>query len=89
MPVTKSAKKSLRQDKKRTLKNLGEKRKIKDLFKKTLKALEANETDKVKDLMRQFQKAIDKAVKHGWLKRNTGDRKKSRLAARVRKVGKK
>ena len=85
MPVTKSQKKSLRQTKKRTAKNTAEKKKIKDLLKKIIKSVESGKLDEVKEQMRKFQKIIDKAVKHGWLKKNTGNRKKSRLAARVKK----
>ncbi len=85
MPNIKAAKKSLRQAKKRTIKNRVHKEKIKTLFKKTLKSLEDKKTDEVKELVRQFQKTVDKAVKVGWLKPNAGNRKKSRLAAAVKK----
>ena len=89
MPITKSAKKSLRQIKKRALRNLQQKNTIKTLIKKTLKAATAGDTDKVTDLLRQTQKAIDKAAKRNVLKKNTANRKKSRLAAKVRKIAKK
>lgn len=89
MPITKSAKKALRRDKRRTIRNLKRKKTVKDLIKKTLKVAEAGEIDKVQDLLRQTQKAIDKAAKVGVLKKNTANRKKSRLVARVRKSGKK
>lgn len=88
MPITKSARKELNKTKKRTAKNVAEKKKVKDLIKKIVKSVEAGKIDEVKEIMRQFQKAVDKAVKSGWLKKNTGNRKKSRLAARVKKAKK-
>lgn len=89
MPTTKSAKKSLKQIQVRTLRNLRRKRIIKDLVKKSLKALEVGETDKAKDLNKQIQKAIDKATKTGVFKKNTASRKKSRLTNRINKASKK
>ena len=89
MPNTKSAKKALRQTKRLTVKNVSEKNKIKDLIKKTLKAVESGKADDIKDLTVKFQKAVDKAIKRGWLKKNSGNRKKSRLASKVKKVLKK
>ncbi|HLC64320.1 MAG TPA: 30S ribosomal protein S20 [Patescibacteria group bacterium] len=89
MPNTKAAKKALRQAKRAAVKNTAEKNKVKNLLKKALKALEAGKPDEVKALSLKFQKAVDKAVKRGWLKKNAGNRKKSRLAARVKKALKK
>ncbi|MBU1130847.1 30S ribosomal protein S20 [Patescibacteria group bacterium] len=88
MPTTPSAKKALRRDQKRTVRNIKRKKTVKDLIKKTLKTAEAGEMDKVQDLLKQTQKAIDKAVKRGVIKKNTANRKKSRLVARVRKIKK-
>ena len=89
MPNTKSAKKALRRDQRRTVRNIQKKKTVKDLIKKTLKSAEAGQMDKVQDLLKQTQKAIDKAVKTGVIKKNTANRKKSRLAVRVRKNAKK
>jgi len=89
MPNTKSAKKAFRRDQKRTARNIQKKKTVKDLTKKTLKAVEAGQMDQIQDLLKQAQKAIDKAAKTGVIKKNTANRKKSRLAARVNKIGKK
>ena len=89
MPTTKSSKKSLKQSKTKALRNIKRKSLIKDLMKKTQKALDKGEMDKVKELLPKVQKAVDKAVKTGVLKPNTGNRKKSRLAKRVKKSTKK
>lgn len=89
MPIKRAAKKSLRQIKKRTIRNLRRKRTVKDLIKRTIKAAEKGELDKVKDSLRKTQQAIDKAAKVGVIKKNTANRKKSRLAARIKNLIKK
>ena len=86
MPIKQAAKKSLRQTKARTLRNLSQKNKVKDLSKKIIKALTNKETAKLQEWLRSYQQAVDKAVKSGWLKKNAGNRKKSRLAAHVKKL---
>ena len=88
MPNKPAAKKSLRQAKKLTLKNFQSKRQIKDLGKKILKGATSGE-GQLKEMLSQFQKRVDKAVKSGWLKKNAGNRKKSRLLAQVAKMLKK
>jgi small subunit ribosomal protein S20 len=89
MPNIKAAKKSLRQTKKRTQQNIQRKKVLKDLVKKTVKAAQAGKSDEVKELLRHFQKAIDKTVKVGLIKKNNANRKKSRLVARVSQMLKK
>lgn len=85
MPNKLAAKKALRQAKKLTLKNFQSKRQIKDLGKKILKAAPSGESQ-LKELLSHFQKRVDKAVKSGWLKKNAGNRKKSRLLAQIKKL---
>ncbi|MBT3690109.1 30S ribosomal protein S20 [bacterium] len=89
MPVKKAAIKDLKSSKKKALKNANEKRNIKELLKKAIKAVDDSKLDEVKKISLTYQKAIDKAVKTGWLKKNTGNRKKSRLAKKVKKAVKK
>ncbi|MDP2586211.1 MAG: 30S ribosomal protein S20 [Candidatus Komeilibacteria bacterium] len=89
MPNKAAAEKYLRKSKKLVAKNNKQKTAIKDLAKKIVKALSAGETGNIVDLTRQFQKTVDKAVKSGWLKKNTAARKKSRLSAVVKKSLKK
>ena len=86
MPNKQAAKKYLRKSKKVALKNLQDKKIIKDLQRKIEKALALKEPAKIAELRRSYQKKIDKAVKTGWLKKNTGNRRKSRLAAKVKRV---
>jgi len=89
MPVKKSAIKDLKSSKKKALKNFNEKRNIKELLKKAMKAVDNSKLDEIKEITHKYQKAIDKAIKSGWLKKNTGNRKKSRLAKKVTKISKK
>lgn len=75
MPITASAKKALRQNRRRHTRNLVRKGTIK----KTVKgALNASEKERATALASAF-KAIDKAAKRGVIKKNTAARKKSRL----------
>jgi len=85
MPIKKAAFKDLRQTKKRTKKNKAIKDNIAYLVKKAKKAIEAKKSDEAKDLIKKVQKAIDKALSHGVLKKNTAARKKSSLAKLLNK----
>ncbi len=78
MPNKKSAEKELRKSIKRAVKNTKVKDTIHSLTKKTKKAITAGE-DSAKDLLREAMIALDKAAKTGLIKKNTRDRKKSRL----------
>ncbi|QQS60302.1 30S ribosomal protein S20 [Candidatus Falkowbacteria bacterium] len=78
MPNKKSAEKELRKSIKRAVKNAKVKDTINLLTKKTKKAISASE-DVAKDLLKETMTAIDKAAKTGLIKKNTRDRKKSRL----------
>ncbi len=86
MPNKDNAKKALRQAKKRALLNLTYKEKFRDAIKKTVKA--TTKADAVK-LVSTAQKALDKAAKHGVIKKNTAARRLSRLMKKINKIGKK
>ncbi len=79
MPIKKSAKKALRQSKRRGERNLARKKEMKDVIKKIAKLAAANKIDEARKLVPLAYKAIDKAVKTNVLKKNAGSRKKSRL----------
>lgn len=72
MPKTKSAKKKLRQDKKRTQRNLAYKKAYKIAIKK------AKKTQK-EELIKEAYSKIDKAAKKGVIHKNKAARLKSRL----------
>ncbi len=86
MPITKSAKKALRNSSKKRGFNL----KKKDVINKTIKNLKAliakKDVKGATEYMKNVQKALDKSVKTGLLKLNTASRKKSRLVAMIKKV---
>lgn len=83
MPVKKFAEKALRQSKKRMVRNLKVKRTVKDLTKKTLKALDTKNEQEAKKQSLDAIKAIDKAIQKKVIKKNTGARKKSVLMKKV------
>lgn len=88
MAIIKSAKKSFRQSVKRKAKNLKIGEKIKSLLKETRSLISAKKIEEVKKLLPQTFKALDKAAKIGFLKKNTVNRKKSRLAKLINKTSK-
>jgi len=78
MPNKDSAKKALRKTITRTERNAKIKIGVRKLTKKSLKAITSSD-DQAADLVRQTLKALDKAAQKGVIKKNTRDRKKSRL----------
>lgn len=87
-PITKSAKKALRQNKKRRVQNIRRKKAFKDIIKNIRKLALENKKKEAEKLLPKAYKAIDKAVKTGIIKKNTAARKKSRLTKLVNKIGK-
>jgi small subunit ribosomal protein S20 len=79
MPITKSAKKALRQNLKRSQRNLRYKKKIKELRKQIRKLVAEKKTKEAEIKLPLFYKAVDKAAKVGVIKKNTAARMKSRL----------
>ena len=88
MPVKKSAIKALRQDKKKADRNKKIKSDIIALVRKVRLAVSKKDQPKAVDLLKQAIKKIDKAAQKGILKKNTAARKKSRLHAAIKKLGK-
>ncbi len=84
MPITKSAKKALRQSLKRRRQNRQKKEAIKELVKKIKKLTAGGKIEEAKALLPQAQKAIDKATK-SFLHKRAASRKKSRLFAGINK----
>ncbi len=78
MPNTASAKKELRKAKKRQARNQKIEKNLKDLIKTSRRAIEAKDAG-AKELVLKTLKALDKAAKQSIIKKNTRDRKKSRL----------
>ena len=80
MPNKPAGRKSLRQSKKRAVLNLARKDKFKSAIKKTVKSATYEEAVK---MVREAQKALDKAAKAGTIKKNTAARKLSQLMKKV------
>ena len=79
MPITKSAKKALRQSETRKIRNVQKKKKIKKTLKKIGELLNEKKTKEAKSILPQVYKLLDKAAKTGLIKKNTAARKKSRI----------
>ena len=80
MPITSSAKKALRQNKKRKVHNLTYRNKTKTLMKRGLSLAKEGKHEELKGLLPFIYKALDKAAKVGVIKKNTAARRKSLIA---------
>ena len=87
MPNSASAKKRLRQDNMRNLRNRAAKSEIKTWTKKTLAAIEQKDRDTAVTMMRTAQAKLDKAAKRGVLHKNTVARRKSLLMRKFQEIG--
>lgn len=82
MPNKDSAKKALRQSAKRAVRNLAKKRKIKELVKSSLTAIESKASE-VQKIVSATAKVLDKAAKSNTIHRNRAARVKSRLQRKL------
>jgi len=78
MPISKSGKKTLRQELKRRVYNRKKKQPMKDLKKQILSLVKEEKIKEAKNLLPEYYKVVDKAAKVGVIKQNTAARKKSR-----------
>ena len=81
MPITSSAKKALRQSKRKKAFNDRRKRLYRDAVKEFKRAIGAKEFDKAKALLPKVYKTLDKAAKTHTIAKNKASRTKSRLSA--------
>ncbi|MCX6764967.1 MAG: 30S ribosomal protein S20 [Candidatus Nealsonbacteria bacterium] len=88
MPITKSAKKAVRQNKKRRARNLVYIKKMKSLIKEIRALGLEKKTEEVKKLLPQVYKILDKSAKENIIKKNTASRKKSRIAKMIARISK-
>jgi len=79
MPISKSGKKTLRQELKRRAYNSKKKQAIKNLKKQIVSLVKEGKTKEAKNLLPEYYKAVDKAAKVRIIKKNTAARKKSRI----------
>ena len=87
MPNTKSAEKELRKSKKRAIYNKKIKDNVKSLVKTTKKAIITKDKG-AEELLNKSLKALDRAAQKGIIKKNTRNRKKSRLHSNFNKAQK-
>ncbi|HEX8591605.1 MAG TPA: 30S ribosomal protein S20 [Candidatus Paceibacterota bacterium] len=85
MAITKSAKKAHRVSLRKRVVNLRRKRSL-TAATKTVKKLTATNAEEARISLSAAYKAIDKAAKRGIIKKNTASRRKSRLAASVKRA---
>lgn len=86
MPITRSAKKALRQSLRKRVFNSRRKDKAMDAVKSLKKLVAKGDKKAALALMPALQKALDKAVKGKTLNKNTASRKKARLSKLVKKL---
>ena len=86
MPITKGAKKALRSSQRKAVFNLRSKNAMKEAVKRVRDLVLAKKPDEAEKHISEAYKAIDKAAKRGVIKKNTADRKKSRLSASVKRA---
>jgi len=85
MPITKSAKKALRQSLRRRARNIPKRQKIKSLLKEVRNLISQKKIEEAQKLLSRVYKILDKAAKIGLIKKNTAARKKSRIAKAILK----
>ena len=85
MPITKSAKKALRQSVSRRARNIARKDAYKGAIKTYKKFVASKETGEAATKLAAAYKALDKAAKTGAIKKNKASRIKSRLAKKLGK----
>jgi len=87
MAITKSAKKSIRQNKRRRIINLVYLNKMKGLIKETRSLVSQKKFKEARELLPKVYQILDKTAKVGIIKKNTAARKKSRIAKLIQKSG--
>jgi small subunit ribosomal protein S20 len=85
MPITSSAKKALRASKRKRVFNTRRKHSMLDAIKTVKRLLDDKNVKEAQKALTEAYKAIDKAVKTNFIKKNTGSRRKSRLAKMLKK----
>ncbi len=84
MPITKSAKKALRQNIRRRKTNLKRKTELKAVIKEYKKFAAGGNKEKARAQLSQVYKKLDKAAKINLIKKNKAARLKSRLSKLVK-----
>jgi len=86
MAITKSAKKALRQNARRKIRNVKRKDKMKSVIKEVRTLIEQKKFKEAEKLLPQVYQTLDKTAKVGTIKKNTASRRKSRLTKALNKA---
>ena len=86
MAITSSAKKAIRVSARKRVFNMQRKEAINDVVKKVKRFVALKNKSEAQVLLPEAYRAIDKAVKTKFLKKNAGARKKSRLSKLIQKI---
>lgn len=86
MAITKGAKKAIRSSERKRVFNVRRKGDMNDAVKDVRKLISKGDKKEAMKLLPAAYQAIDKAKKRGVIKDNTAARKKSRLAAAIKKI---
>ncbi|HEY1173029.1 MAG TPA: 30S ribosomal protein S20 [Verrucomicrobiae bacterium] len=86
MPNTKSAERRVRSSARKESRNTAVISKVKTLEKSYLKLLQGGKKDEAASALKVAISALDKAAKAGVIKKETVDRKKSRLSIQLKKA---
>jgi small subunit ribosomal protein S20 len=84
VPQTTSAKKALRQNKKRRARNKTYKNRIKKLSRQISDLVKENKQKEAVELLPGYYKAVDKATRRNILHKNTAARRKSVITRRIK-----
>ena len=86
MPITKSAKKSIRQNKRRRVINLKRKKALKTTLKEVKLLISENKLKEAKEMMPKVQRVLDKSAKMHTIKENKARRTKSRIEKSISNI---
>ena len=86
MPITSSAKKALRVTKKKTVFNARRSNDMEKAIKSIQKLVAGNKIKEAEKILPGVYKAIDKAIKTKFIKKNAGARYKSRITLSLNKA---
>lgn len=86
MPIIKSAKRNIRGSARKAVYNTRRSKAMKEVVKEVRTLIAGKDKKAAEALLSKAYKAIDKAAKGNTIKKNTADRKKSRLAKAIGKV---
>lgn len=87
MANSRSAKKAVRKQQRKTEVNTARRSRMRTFIRKVEEAIEAGDSAAAKEALQAAQSMIMRAASHGIVHRNTASRKVSRLAGRVKAIG--